>query len=381
MSVGGDSVTVMVYAGASAPAKLSAPFVDALERVEVIQKDDGTSGFKVTLNLQLPYKQSSELPILKDGTVAPGKRVKIGVQIGSKTTVLTDGVVGQHELHPVPGTDDEFTYDVFGWNLMAYMASEQIATEWPGRSSAKIVSEILDKYAKYGLSATVISPATDFTPTVEQWIPQQNASDLQLVRALGRRFGYIFTIRPGASMNAQSVAYWGPPSRDGSPLPSLPVRMGSRAVKSSQFTYDAAAAEKAKGGSHTDADDEQTLQVESSSELGVKKLAKASSAASTLARTVLFIEPGLSGALAKSFADAQAQRSAQRAARMTADIDGFVYATAVTAGALLPVRGAGMLHDGVYYVEEVKHVLERGVYTQSVTMTREGLGATIAQAR
>jgi phage protein D len=381
MSVGGGSVTVMVYAGSSAPAKLTASFVDALQRVEVIQKLDGIAGFKITLNLQLPFKQSSELPILKDGTVAPGKRVKIGVRIGSSTTVLTDGVVGQHELHRVAGSDDEFTYDVFGWSLMSYMDVEQLTTEWPGRSSAQIVTEVLDKYAKYGLTANVVAPSTDYTPTVEQWIKQQNSSDLQVVRSLGEPFAYIFTIRPGASMSAQSVAYWGPPSRDGSPLPSLAVRMGSRAVKSSQFTYDAAGAEKAKGGTRTDTDEDNVLPVESSPDLGAKALATASSAASALARTKLFIEPGLSGVLAKSFADAQAQRSARRAARMTADIDGFVYPKAVTAGALLPVRGAGMLHDGVYYVEEVKHVLERGAYTQSVTMTREGLGSTITQAQ
>jgi phage protein D len=378
--VGGDDVTVIVYAGESAPAKLSAAFVDALQRVEVIQKSDGSSGFVLTLDLRLAPKPFSELPILKDGTVAPGKRVKIGVKIGNTTTVLCDGVVADHELQPVPQTDDRFTYDVFGKDLMTFMAREEVAAEWPGRSPSQIVTEILDKYARYSMTATVIAPASDFTPTVDQWIQQQNESDLAFVRKLGLLFDYVFTIRPGTSMSAQCAAYWGPPSRNGTPLPSLPVGMGSRAVKSSKFAYDAGAAETAKGGSRTDADVDQTVAVASSNTLVVKQLATASSAQSKLARTVLFIQPGLSGALAKAFADAQAQKSMRSAASMTAEVDGFAYGTAVTAGALLPVRGTGALHDGVYYVEEVRHVLERGAYTQSVKMTREGLGATIARA-
>jgi hypothetical protein len=39
-------------------------------------------------------------------------------------------------------------------------------------------------------------------------------------------------------------------------------------------------------------------------------------------------------------------------------------------------RGAGWQHDGLYYVKRVTHRITRDDYTQSFTLTREGVGAT-----
>jgi hypothetical protein len=42
---------------------------------------------------------------------------------------------------------------------------------------------------------------------------------------------------------------------------------------------------------------------------------------------------------------------------------------------LVDVRGAGAAFNGTYTVERVKHVIERGHYTQSFGIVREGTGS------
>jgi hypothetical protein len=46
---------------------------------------------------------------------------------------------------------------------------------------------------------------------------------------------------------------------------------------------------------------------------------------------------------------------------------------------LVGLRGAGYLHDGLYYVKRVTHSLSTGRYTQSFTLTREGVGSTVPE--
>lgn len=40
------------------------------------------------------------------------------------------------------------------------------------------------------------------------------------------------------------------------------------------------------------------------------------------------------------------------------------------------MRGAGLDHDGFWYVKDVVHKISRGSWVQSFTATREGTGTT-----
>jgi hypothetical protein len=42
---------------------------------------------------------------------------------------------------------------------------------------------------------------------------------------------------------------------------------------------------------------------------------------------------------------------------------------------LVSVRGVGHSYDGDYYVQQVTHRIQRGQYTQSFSLNREGRGA------
>ncbi|HTJ25704.1 MAG TPA: hypothetical protein VMA36_06010, partial [Candidatus Limnocylindria bacterium] len=231
---------VVVYAGESSPSPVPPEFVDALDRVVVRQAHDRAATFQLVVNADRPVGAAAELPVISAGTVKPGTRVKIGIRLDATLCGVLDGIVSFQEL-TYAGKGGALTYSVIGEDLSLAMRLEEKATEWPGRSSAQIAREIIANYSRYGLSAKVVDPQQDVTPTVDQWIPQQNATDLAYLRALGRSFGHIFAIRPAASLDASSVAYWGPPAREGTPLPVLTVAAGPAGnVRSIEFGYDAA---------------------------------------------------------------------------------------------------------------------------------------------
>ena len=58
-------------------------------------------------------------------------------------------------------------------------------------------------------------------------------------------------------------------------------------------------------------------------------------------------------------------------------LDVVRYGRPLKARELVGVRGAGMAFDGLYYVKNVTHTIQRGEYKQSFTLTRNGLISTV----
>lgn len=374
-----DSVDVVVYAGASSPQAVPASFIDALDHIVVRQLHDDVSTFQLVLNADLPARLASDIPIIAAANVAPGNRVKIAIAMGSAKQCIMDGVVVHQELG-YDGSAGAFTYSVIGEDLSAYMRIEEKSAQWPARSAAQIAREIIQTYAGKGLTATIVTPSSDYAPPENQWVRQQNESDLDYLRTLGRPFGHLFAVRPGTSISANSVGYWGPPARDATPLPALSVQMGSWTnVESINFAYDASASETYTGGNRADSQTDETLAVTSAA-FSLTSLAKTSSSTSALQRIRRYVDPAVVGALATAYAGALLQESTRGALRARAVIDGLVYGAVITPASIVPIRGVGSQHDGLYYVERVEHTIARGSYKQEVVMTREGLGKTISEA-
>jgi phage protein D len=377
--VNSAEIWAAVKAGASSPQAVSEAFIDSLDTVTVRQAHDGPSTCQLLLDAERTPGTTSEFPLIAAATVAPGNRLKVGVEFRGTAQGLFDGVVAHQELN-YEAESGVFTYSVIGEDVSAYMRLEAKAAEWPGRSSAQIAREIISNYSQY-VTPTVVAPPNDYTPAADQWVRQQNSTDLSFLRALGRPFGYVFATRAGATIDAQSVAYWGPPPRDGTPLPALTVEMGAETnVVSIAFEYDAAAATVYAGGSRVDENTFAASKIASSADFGLKAFATSGSLSSALKRTRRFVEPNLAGTLAGAYADALAQVSARGALRATVVVDALDYGAVVTPASVVPVRGAGKTHDGLYYVESVEHTMKRGSYQQEIVMTREGLGSTITTA-
>lgn len=82
---------------------------------------------------------------------------------------------------------------------------------------------------------------------------------------------------------------------------------------------------------------------------------------------------------------AEAQAASDRASSevLTAEgtLDGARYGSILEPRKLVGLRGAGLAHDGLYMVREVKHQIARGSYTQAFKLAREGLGSTVPVVR
>jgi len=57
-------------------------------------------------------------------------------------------------------------------------------------------------------------------------------------------------------------------------------------------------------------------------------------------------------------------------------IDGVRYGAVLRARGIVGVRGAGLTHDGLYYVGRLTHLIERSSYRVRFSLSREGVGST-----
>src|SRR5262249_28816884 len=81
---------------------------------------------------------------------------------------------------------------------------------------------------------------------------------------------------------------------------------------------------------------------------------------------------GLDYAQAFGRAQARTDRSADALAA-DGELDALRYGRLLRARGTVGVRGAGLQHDGLWYVKRVTHRIKRGEYKQSFSLTREGL--------
>src|SRR5690606_805720 len=91
---------------------------------------------------------------------------------------------------------------------------------YPDMDDELIVLEILAQYERFAIVPETIPPIESDFPTVLQRTPVQHGTDLDYLYALANRYGYVFTLRPGA-VPLTNTAYWGPPKRIGIPAPAL----------------------------------------------------------------------------------------------------------------------------------------------------------------
>jgi hypothetical protein len=93
-------------------------------------------------------------------------------------------------------------------------------------------------------------------------------------------------------------------------------------------------------------------------------------------RTTL-LEQG-TGALDETQARARAQgitdKSVDNVVTAQGELDGLQYGGVLKPRGIVGVRGAGLTHDGSYYVKSVSHSISKGQYKQRFSLTREGTG-------
>ena len=366
----GVHLTLLV--GPVVPVPVPQVVLDALTQIEVVTPDEAAGAFTLsfTLSVQSPLQT---LFLLSGGSVVPLLRVIVVVTVNGTPQVLIDGVVTKTEI--TPGADQRHTnLQVTGDDLTAVMQKLEFSglpgLPYPAMPAEAIVALLVAKYAFLGIVPLVIPSIAIDVPIPTDRIPTQQGSDLEYVRALAERVGYVFYLDPGPAPG-MSTAYWGPKIKVGVPQPALNADMDAASnVDSLSFSYDG----NARSLPIVYIQNEQTkiplaIPIPDISplnpQLGLidpppqKFRVLPETAKYTPIRSMLL---GM----------AEASKSADTVTGK-GTLDVTRYGRVLKARQLVGVRGVGPAFDGLHYVSEVRHTIKRGEYKQSFNLSRKGL--------
>jgi hypothetical protein len=238
------------------------------------------------------------------------------------------------------------------------------------------VAAMLAKYVMFGIIPMIVPSILIDVPIPVFRIPSQRGTDLNYIKWLARRVGYVFYLEAGPNVGT-STAYWGPEIKVGAPQPALNINMDAHTnVESLNFTFDT---------------EERTLPVIHIHNKETKAIIPIPVPDITPLNPPLGLIPPIPKGLkpvrgmakyspieAALIGLAKAAKSSD-AVTGRGSLDVLRYGRVLRARKLVGVRGAGTAFDGLYYVSSVKHTINRGEYKQDFSLTRNGLISTLSK--
>jgi hypothetical protein len=362
----GIYLTLMI--GPAVPVVAPKMVVDALSGIQITSSKE-RSGFQLTFSVA---KNSPLLTtLLPAGFFDPIiTRVIIIVTLNGVPNVLMDGLITNQEFSPSndPGQSNLV---VTGEDLSVAMNLVEKVVPYPGFTEDAQVLACLAPYAVLGVVPMVLPPIISTIPNIEDGWETQRSTDLDLIKNLARRVGYIFFVDPGP-LPGQSIAYFGPDTNLPIPQPALTINMDALTnVESMSFSLDGLA-----------------------KEVGLFNILVPDGGTTTITVPVPNIDPfkpplGLRPAptmkvnYPSSVAGLRTDQAAQAilgyllsnrpALTVNGSLDVMHYNGILRARLLVGVRGAGITYDGMYYVDSVTHNIKPGEYKQNFTLSRDGL--------
>ncbi|MEO7360523.1 MAG: hypothetical protein ABI120_09335, partial [Gemmatimonadaceae bacterium] len=233
---------------------------------------------------------------------------------------------------------------------------------------------MLAKYALFGVVPLVIPSILIDVPIPIDRIPRQQGSDLNYIRMLARDVGYTFYLKPGP-VPGMSVAYWGPQLKVGVPQPALNLDMDAFTnVQSLNFSYD-------NNSYRLPIVMIQEPKTKAVIPIPIPDITPLNPPLGLIPPIPVGINPikfgaKLSPVQAALIGLAKAAQGSQ-VVKGTGKLEVARYGRPLKARELVGVRGAGAAFDGLYFVESVTDDIQRGEYTQSFTLGRNGLLSTL----
>lgn len=362
----GVHLTLMI--GPLVPVPAPQVVMDAFVSAKVTSGKD-KSGF------QLTFAVSKRSPLLT--TMLPAgyfdpmvTRVILIATMGGFPNVIMDGIVTNQEFTPSsdPG---QSTLTITGSDLSVLMDVIEVIRPYPAMNDTAQVSLVLASYLAFGITPIVIPSIFSIFISPTQRIESQTATDLQYIRGLADRNGYVFYVDPGP-LPGQSIAYFGPDIRIPVPQPALSINMDAETnVESLSFSLDGLAKE---------------ILIATLMDPFTEKVV----IALPLPNVSVFQPPlGLRPTppakvrFTKNIASMEPEEAVQtlvgrlikgaNAITASGTLDVLRYGHVLRSRLLVGVRGAGLAYDGLYYVDSVTHDIKRGEYKQSFQLSRDGL--------
>jgi hypothetical protein len=369
---GGSFLTVL--AGRSVPVPLPPDLTQRIRSVTVTESDDERSMFSIVFDAGRSGAAGAvDSPFGAASPVAAFSRVVLVLTLTAAPRVLFDGIVteSREDARSASGPP---TVTVTGEDVGNLLDRTERDTEHPALSDFLQVLAILAPYVAKGLLPQALPPPTAVPPLPIDRIPTQHGTDLEHLTALAARHGFVTYVDPGPAPGISRV-YWGPPVRVGLPQPALAVELGADTnVTDVAFRTEAttpATVEGAVVDRQTGARTPVNAPVPTRPPLGAVPFALAN--AGDVRRRRLR-DGGSESVAAQARAQAEVDRAAD-AVIAEGRADGARYAGVLRPRGLVGMRGAGLTHDGVWYVRRVEHQLAPGSYAFDFTLARDGHGA------
>jgi hypothetical protein len=357
-------IRLILLVGSVVPRPAPPDVLSAITRVQVTSSDDSGDGFQMTLTLG--KGKFPDYTLLKGGSLNLFNRVIIGVLLGGMPEVLIDGVITNHQI--VPSNDPGMSaLTVTGKDISQMMDLEEANARYPNQPDSVIVARLLGNYARYGL-IPALTPTME-VPIETDRVTRQYETDLRCIRRLAARNGFVFYVEPVAI--GSSRAYWGPKTRAGMPQPALSMNLGSATnVKTLSFSEEGLAAASVRA-SFIESFTRTVIPLPSVPPLQIPPLA---SMQTPSRRVSLLRDTANQGAAATLREMMSAVTNQPDTVSGEGEVDTARYGHVLRARRLVGIRGAGISHDGHYYVKSVSHRISRGEYSQSFSVSREGTG-------
>jgi hypothetical protein len=375
MAAVGVSVTLLI--GASVPIPAPSFLTSAWQSIQVTNTDEGRDGVQITFRVGRGGGLSNNLldyQIVNSALLKPFNRVIIILSFGGIQQILIDGMITHQQLNPSndPGQSN---FTITGEDLSVMMDIEERSDTHPNQSDADIVKKIIRRYARYGLVPIVKFPRIMENPKEKDRVPSQQSTDLSYILYLAKLYDHVFYIEP-TGMPGVNNAFWGPLDLAGPPQNVLSVNMGPATnVTSINFQYYALEPNTIVGTVKTPFTGK-LLPVSVSRSLRPPLSEDPALLNQTTVRSKQFRESGLSEIQAKAVSQSQLDRS-MNVVTVSGELNVLRYGNILRARRRVTLRGAGLTYDGLYYVKSVTHTIRRGDYSQSFSLTREGLGSSI----
>ncbi|MDD5418729.1 MAG: hypothetical protein PHV57_02650 [Methanomicrobiaceae archaeon] len=376
-----QGIHVQLMIGPTIPAPVPGPIIDALERIEVTHRDQGRSGFSLAFRVEGNAPAGVAAAALAASPLfSVFNRIILTIIINGMPHALMDGIITSQDLEP-GGQPGSLLLTLTGEDISLMLDREEKSVEHPGLDETLIAYRIIGSYPEYGLIPAVFPPVFIDPPLPTERIPVQQTTDLRYLQALAARHAYVCYITPGPAPFT-NTCYWGPPIRAGIPQPALSVNMGTHSnVDSISFQHNALEAEMVSGR----VQDRTTNQVFPVQTFASTRIPLASLPDWAIhrrhIRSTRLRQQGLNFPQAMARAQAETDRSMDRVVTASGEVDTVRYGSLLSPRGLVGLRGAGALHDGLYYVSQVTHTITRGSCKQRFLLAREGLGTTIPVVR
>ena len=367
----GIQLTLLI--GPVVPIPAPRVVMEALDSVEVRTAADKSSGFSLTF--QFASRSALNTLFLIVGAQSSGPattplRVMLIVTLNGTPQPLFDGVMTNVEVQAGNnGAAGKMT--VIGEDLTKVMDMLDFSgLPFPAMPIEARVALLCAKYAAFGLIPLVIPVLFPDVPIPVKEIPAQQGTDLEYIRQLAKKVGYVFYIEPGPAPGA-NVAYFGPEIKVGVPQPALNVDMDAATnVENLNFSFD-----PTKGVLPIVFI--QNALTRAPIPIPIPNLNPLQPPLGLLPTplsnvTMLKDTAKLSPMQAISRGLAVAKDS-QDSVSANGSLDVLRYGRLLKARGLVGVRGAGLAYDGLYYVSRVDSTLKRGEFKQSFQLTRNGL--------